>query len=32
MTFLEPLTGENAYLCGPHWDTHDMIGRITVAP
>lgn len=32
MTFLEPLTGENTYLCGPHWDTHGMIGRITVAP
>ena len=28
-TFLEP--GDHDYLCGPHWDTHDMIGMVSVA-
>lgn len=27
-TFLVP--GPQNYLCGPHWETHDMIGMITV--
>jgi len=29
MTFLT--AGDNKYLCGPHWETHDMIGMVTVA-
>ncbi|WP_372884599.1 plastocyanin/azurin family copper-binding protein [Shimia sp.] len=29
-TFLEP--GAKDYLCGPHWDSHDMIGMVTVTP
>lgn len=29
MTFL--VAGDNKYLCGPHWETHDMIGMVTVA-
>ncbi|MFV0515364.1 MAG: plastocyanin/azurin family copper-binding protein [Jhaorihella sp.] len=28
-TFLE--AGDHDYLCGPHWETHDMIGMVTVA-
>ncbi|WP_415716056.1 plastocyanin/azurin family copper-binding protein [Roseibium sp.] len=27
-TFLS--AGEQNYLCGPHWETQDMIGRVTV--
>ena len=29
MTF--PTVGEHKYLCGPHWETHDMIAVVTVA-
>jgi len=29
MTFLT--VGDHKYLCGPHWETHDMIGMVTVA-
>lgn len=29
-TFLEP--GPVDYLCGPHWESHDMIGMVTVTP
>lgn len=29
-TFLTP--GDQDYLCGPHWETHDMIGMVTVEP
>ncbi len=29
MTFLT--AGDSKYLCGPHWETHDMIGMVTVA-
>jgi plastocyanin len=29
-TFLEP--GEQKYLCGPHWETQEMIGMVTVTP
>ena len=29
-TFLVP--GDQDYLCGPHWETHDMIGMVTVEP
>ncbi|GAA6162942.1 hypothetical protein NBRC116590_06460 [Pelagimonas sp. KU-00592-HH] len=29
-TFLEP--GPVDYLCGPHWESHDMIGMVTVSP
>ncbi len=29
-TFLEP--GAKDYLCGPHWETHDMIGMVTIEP
>lgn len=29
-TFLEP--GAKDYLCGPHWESHDMIGMVTVEP
>ena len=29
-TFLEP--GAAKYLCGPHWESHDMIGMVTVEP
>ncbi len=29
MTFLT--SGDHRYLCGPHWETHDMIGMVTVA-
>lgn len=28
-TFLD--AGDHDYLCGPHWETHDMIGMVTVA-
>ena len=28
--FLTP--GDNQYLCGPHWETRDMIGMVTVEP
>lgn len=28
-TFLMPGSAED-YLCGPHWETRDMIGRVTV--
>ena len=24
--------GDHVYLCGPHWETHDMIGRLVVHP
>ena len=27
-TFLAP--GEQEYLCGPHWETQEMIGMVTV--
>ena len=27
-TFL--VTGDQNYLCGPHWESHDMIGMVTV--
>ena len=27
-TFLLP--GDQQYLCGPHWESHDMIGMVTV--
>lgn len=27
-TFLEP--GDQKYLCGPHWETQEMIGMVTV--
>ncbi|MEZ5838965.1 MAG: plastocyanin/azurin family copper-binding protein [Hyphomicrobiales bacterium] len=30
MTFDMP-PGEYSYLCGPHWDTHGMIGKVIVA-
>lgn len=30
MTFLTP--GPQDYLCGPHWETQNMIGMITVEP
>ncbi|WP_127114337.1 cupredoxin domain-containing protein [Shimia sediminis] len=29
-TFLEP--GAAQYLCGPHWETQEMIGMVTVEP
>lgn len=29
-TFLEP--GPQDYICGPHWESDDMIGMVTVAP
>ncbi|WP_299351208.1 plastocyanin/azurin family copper-binding protein [uncultured Shimia sp.] len=29
-TFLEP--GPQDYLCGPHWETQNMIGMVTVEP
>lgn len=29
-TFYIP--GPQDYLCGPHWDTHDMFGMVTVKP
>ncbi len=29
MTFLT--AGDYKYLCGPHWETHEMIGMVTVA-
>lgn len=28
MTFLT--AGDHRYLCGPHWESHDMIGMVTV--
>lgn len=30
LTFLTP--GPQEYLCGPHWETQNMIGMITVDP
>ena len=30
LTFLTP--GPQEYLCGPHWETQNMIGMITVKP
>ena len=30
LTFLTP--GPQEYLCGPHWETQNMIGMITVEP
>ncbi len=30
LTFLTP--GPQDYLCGPHWETQNMIGMITVEP
>ncbi len=30
LTFLAP--GPQEYLCGPHWETQNMIGMITVEP
>lgn len=30
MTFDMP--GDFDYLCGPHWESHDMIGTVRVAP
>jgi len=29
-TFLT--AGDQQYLCGPHWETRDMIGMVTVTP
>ena len=29
-TFLE--AGDQRYLCGPHWESNDMIGMVTVTP
>lgn len=29
-TFLEP--GPQDYICGPHWESDDMIGMVTVEP
>lgn len=29
-TFLVP--GPQNYLCGPHWEVHDMVGMVTVEP
>lgn len=29
-TFVAP--GPQDYLCGPHWESHDMIGMVTVEP
>jgi len=29
-TFLTP--GDQDYLCGPHWETQNMIGMVTVTP
>ncbi|WP_371225051.1 cupredoxin domain-containing protein [Roseovarius sp. 2305UL8-3] len=29
-TFMVP--GDQNYLCGPHWEVHDMIGMVTVEP
>ncbi|UWQ89721.1 cupredoxin domain-containing protein [Rhodobacteraceae bacterium M382] len=29
-TFLTP--GDQNYLCGPHWETQNMIGMVTVTP
>lgn len=29
-TFLVP--GPQDYICGPHWESHDMIGMVTVEP
>ena len=29
-TFLAP--GSQTYLCGPHWETQEMIGMVTVTP
>lgn len=29
-TFIAP--GAQNYLCGPHWESHDMIGMVTVKP
>jgi plastocyanin len=29
-TFL--VAGQQNYLCGPHWETQEMIGRVKVAP
>lgn len=31
MTFDMP-AGDYSYLCGPHWESHGMIGKVTVAP
>jgi len=31
MTFDLP-PGDYSYLCGPHWESHGMIGKVTVAP
>lgn len=25
-------TGDQQYLCGPHWESNDMIGMVTVEP
>ncbi len=30
LTFLTP--GPQEYLCGPHWETQNMIGMVTVEP
>lgn len=30
MTFVEP--GPQDYLCGPHWETQNMVGMVTVEP
>ena len=30
--FMFLTAGENPYLCGPHWETYDMIGMVTVEP
>jgi plastocyanin len=26
------IPGEFDYLCGPHWESHDMIGKVLVTP
>lgn len=30
--FMFLTAGEKPYLCGPHWETRDMIGMVTVEP
>ena len=26
------IPGEWGYLCGPHWESHDMVGKVVVTP
>ncbi len=30
--FMFLTAGEKPYLCGPHWETRDMIGMVTIEP